>query len=79
MPLSRILETIPLSPAMKAALLGDDGIASRALSLVRALEACDWHRCEQIQAQLGIAEGTIAAMYAQSLRWASAMLGETSS
>jgi EAL and modified HD-GYP domain-containing signal transduction protein len=79
MPLSRILETIPLSPAMKAALLGDDGIASRALNLVRALEACDWPRCEKIQAQLGIAEGTIAAMYAQSLRWASAMLGETSS
>lgn len=76
MPLARILDTIPLDPAMKSALLGNDGVASHTLDLVRALESCDWPRCEKIQNQLGLAEGVIAAVYAESLRWASAMLGE---
>jgi EAL and modified HD-GYP domain-containing signal transduction protein len=73
--LERILENLPISPAMKSALTGDTSSAGRALELVRSLEACDWDRCEQIQQQLGLAEGSIAAMYAQSLRWASTMIG----
>ena len=76
MPLDRILESIPLSPAMKAALIGDNSVPSRSLDLVRALESCDWVRCEQVQHQLGISEGVIADYYAQALRWASSMLGE---
>lgn len=76
MPLDRILESIPLSPAMKAALIGDNSVPGRSLDLVRALESCDWIRCEQIQHQLGISEGVIADYYAQALRWASTMLGE---
>jgi EAL and modified HD-GYP domain-containing signal transduction protein len=75
-PLDRILESIPLSPAMKAALIGDNSVPARSLDLVRALESCDWGRCEQIQHQLGISEGVIADNYAQALRWASMMLGE---
>ena len=76
MPLARILETVPLTPAMKSALMGDDGVACRSLELVRALESCDWPRCEKIQNQLGLAEGVIAAKYAESLRWATTMLGD---
>jgi EAL and modified HD-GYP domain-containing signal transduction protein len=76
MPLARILETVPLTPAMKTALMGDDGVASHTLDLVRGLESCDWLRCEKLQNQLGIAEGMIAARYAESLRWASTMLGD---
>jgi EAL and modified HD-GYP domain-containing signal transduction protein len=76
MPLSRILETLPITPAMKAALAGDDSPRSLALHLVRSLEACDWIGCEKIQHRLGLAEGAIAAMYAQSLRWASTMIGQ---
>ncbi|MGB9028526.1 MAG: HDOD domain-containing protein [Acidobacteriaceae bacterium] len=75
-PLSRILQVLPIAPAMKSALEGDRSAASRALELVRSLEACDWIRCEQIQHQLGLAEGAIAAMYAQSLRWASTMVSQ---
>jgi c-di-GMP-related signal transduction protein len=75
-PLSRVLETLPITPAMKSALAGDDSIAGRTLHLVCALESCDWHLCEQIQNQLGLAEGAIASFYAQSLRWASAMLAD---
>lgn len=75
-PLDRILQTLPIGPAMKSALVGDGSAASRALALVRSLESCDWHQCEIIQHSLGLAEGAIAAMYAQSLRWASTMLGQ---
>jgi c-di-GMP-related signal transduction protein len=74
--LDRILETLPVSPAMKSALMGDDSNAGCALELVRSLESCDWQRCEVIQHRLGLAEGAIASMYAQSLRWASTMVGE---
>jgi c-di-GMP-related signal transduction protein len=76
MPLARILEAIPISPLLKSALVGDDGPGGRALALVRALESCDWERCEKIQNQIGLAEGAIAAHYAHSLRWASTMLGD---
>lgn len=76
MPLARILEAIPLNPAMKSALVGDDSIPGRCLDLVRALESCDWVRCDQIQNQLGLAEGVIAGFYAQAMRWASTMLSD---
>lgn len=75
-PLERILETLPITPAMKSALTGDASPAGRALELVRSLEVCDWHRCEQIQMELGLPEGVIAAMYAQALRWASSMVDQ---
>ena len=75
-PLDRILETLPITPAMKSAITGDDSPAGRTLELVRGLEACDWHRCEQVQLELGLAEGAIAAMYTQALRWASSMTDE---
>jgi EAL and modified HD-GYP domain-containing signal transduction protein len=74
MPLGRILETIPIGPEMKSALEGDRSPGGCALSLIRALEACDWHACELIQLNLGLAEGVIAAHYAQALRWASSMM-----
>jgi c-di-GMP-related signal transduction protein len=74
--LDRILETLPISPQMKGALLGDHSIGAHVLDLVRSLEACDWNRCDQIQTQLRLAEGAIAATYAQSLRWASTMLSD---
>lgn len=75
-PLERILETLPITPAMKSALTGDASHASHALDLVRSLESCDWQRCEAIQQNLGVPEGAIASMYAESLRWASAMIGQ---
>lgn len=75
-PLDRILQALPITSEMKSALLGDRSSGGRALELVRSLEECDWHSCELIQHQLGLAEGAIAAMYAQSLRWASSMVGQ---
>ena len=67
-----ILKVLPLSPGMKATLLGDDSSASLALDLVRNLESCEWPQCERIQQRLGLPEGSIAALYVESLRWATA-------
>lgn len=71
-----ILNALPISPEMKAALLGDHSSPSRALELVCSLESCDWQRCDQLQYSLGLPEGSIAAIYVESLRWASEMIGD---
>ena len=76
MPFPRILQSIPISNEMKLALAGDQTPPGSALALVRGLESCDWDRCEEIQHQLGLAEGAIAAAYTKALRWASTMTGE---
>lgn len=75
-PLSRILQTLPISDAMKAALCGDDSGAGRALLLVRSLESCDWQRCQETQRLLGLQEGFIASTYVEALRAASATMRE---
>jgi EAL and modified HD-GYP domain-containing signal transduction protein len=75
-PFPRILQSLPISPKMKLALAGDPSPAGLALSLIRSLESCDWGRCEEIQHQLGLAEGAIASLYTESLRWTSTMTGE---
>jgi EAL and modified HD-GYP domain-containing signal transduction protein len=74
--MARILQHLPIRPAMKAALAGDESAAGRALELVRSLESCEWQRCEEIQNLLGLAEGAIASIYVDSMRWASTMMGQ---
>jgi len=71
--MSRILQTLPVSPEMKSALQGDHSALGNALELVRCLECCDWRQCEDLQHSLGLAEGAIASIYLDSLRWAAAM------
>ena len=72
--MARILQHLPIRPAMKAALAGDESVAGRTLELVRGLESCQWQRCEEIQNLLGLAEGSISSIYVDSMRWASSMM-----
>jgi c-di-GMP-related signal transduction protein len=74
-PMPRILKTLPIGDAMKAALMGDASPLSPALDLIRALESCDWQRCETIRGSTGLVEREVAAMYIDSLRWASQAIG----
>jgi EAL and modified HD-GYP domain-containing signal transduction protein len=76
-PLSRILQTMPISSAMKAALMGDESGPGHVLLLVRSLEACDWQRCQEAQRLLGLEEGLIASTYVEALRGASVLMRET--
>jgi EAL and modified HD-GYP domain-containing signal transduction protein len=73
-PFHRILQTLPIGNEMKLALAGAQSRPGLTLALVRSLESCDWGRCEEIGQQLGLAEDTIAALYAESVRWASSMI-----
>jgi EAL and modified HD-GYP domain-containing signal transduction protein len=73
-PMARILTALPVSGAMKAALAGEDSPLTRALDLVRGLEACNWQRSESIRQSLGLEESAVAAMYLESLRWTSQAL-----
>jgi c-di-GMP-related signal transduction protein len=73
--LDRILQSLPVSPAIKGALAGDASPAGHALSLVRHLEACEWTQCEELQHSLNLAEGAVADFYVQAVRWASLMMG----
>lgn len=73
--LDRILQSLPVSPAIKSALAGDSTPAGLALALLRHLESCEWPACEQLQRSLGLAEGAVADCYVQALRWASLMIG----
>jgi EAL and modified HD-GYP domain-containing signal transduction protein len=73
-PLSRILQTLPISPAMKAALEGDRSPLGQVLELARSLESADWRRCRELQDALGLQEDFIASSYLASLRWASTMM-----
>lgn len=75
-PISRILQSLPLTADMKSALAGDESGPGCALELVRSLESCDWDRCENMQHILGLPEGVIAGFYVDALRWASDMLGQ---
>jgi EAL and modified HD-GYP domain-containing signal transduction protein len=72
--LDRILQSLPLSSEMKSALAGDASPSGLALALVRSLESCDWQSCEELQHQLDLAEGSVAAAYVEALRWAGLMI-----
>lgn len=73
-PMPRILQTLPLGCEMKAALLGEGGPFGPALEMIRALEACDWQRCEPLRERASLSESQIAAMYVTSLQWATKSL-----
>lgn len=75
-PLPSILQTLPISPGMKAALEGDESGPSRILFLVRSLESCDWQQCQETQRLLGLEEGFIASTYVKALHAASAAMLE---
>lgn len=74
--MGRILQTLPIRCEMKSALAGDESTCGRVLELVRALETCEWPQCEDVQRQLRLPEGAVAASYVEALRWASKMIGE---
>jgi EAL and modified HD-GYP domain-containing signal transduction protein len=73
-PMNRILEALPISPEMKAALSGQPGPLRSALDLARCLESCEWGQCEDLVQFVGLTEATVSALYLESVRWASVEL-----
>jgi c-di-GMP-related signal transduction protein len=73
-PIDRILEALPLTPEMKAALSGKPCPWLRILELVRCLESCEWKKCEGLLPFAGLSESDVSAFYLESVQWASAIL-----
>lgn len=74
MPIDRILEAIPVSLEMKAALSGKPGTLRCPLDLLRCLESCDWSQCDARVRSFGLTEEAVAALYLASVRWATTAL-----
>lgn len=73
-PIDSILEVLPLSLEMKAALSGKPSSRLCPLHLIRCLESCDWSQCEAIVRSAGLSEEAVSALYLEATQWASSTL-----
>ncbi|MFO7303060.1 MAG: HDOD domain-containing protein [Acidobacteriota bacterium] len=69
-PLAAILEELPLAPAMKAALVGEDNFQSRLLRCAIAWEQGEWDEAIELAEAAGIDPSILPGTYAAALRWA---------
>jgi c-di-GMP-related signal transduction protein len=65
-----LLKRVPVEQEIKAALLGMPSRLLPLYKLVLAQESADWERCNQLAAQLHVAENDVAQAYLQALKWA---------
>jgi EAL and modified HD-GYP domain-containing signal transduction protein len=68
-PMATILEDLPLAPASRAALLGEDNPMRRILDCAIAYERGEWDRCTGLAKQAGIKLTVLPGAYAEALRW----------
>lgn len=69
-PLDAALAELPLAPATRAALLGEDNQYRRVLDAVIAYEAADWTRAIEAAGRAGIDPLQLRRAYADAMRWA---------
>jgi len=69
LPLSRILEQLPLSEKVTIAILKQEGLMGDALRCTLAYEECDWAKVEFAE----FSEEALSENYAESIRWSWAM------
>lgn len=73
MPMRQVLDLLPLSGKMKAALVGEPNTLKMALDLVRAREAGGWIETTSIQERLGLPGSLASRMYSDAIVWARAV------
>ena len=69
-PLPDLLERVPVSNAIKSALLGEPSPLSLPFELVLAQESGNWPRLRELAAQLRLDEEVVSASYWQAVAWA---------
>ena len=74
MPMSTILEGLPVDREIKAVLLGKRSGLQPLYELMLAQERADWRRCNEIAAHLHIPEEEVADAYVRSVQWAREVL-----
>jgi EAL and modified HD-GYP domain-containing signal transduction protein len=67
--LDTLLERVPVSQEVKAAMQGKPGRLSPVLHLVQALEAGEWHQCSDLCKELRLDAGLVANLYWQAVSW----------
>lgn len=75
-PMSKVLEGLPLDREIKAALLGAPGKLRPLYELMLAQENADWAKCGEIAARIRIREPEIAEAYLESIRWAREVMAQ---
>ncbi len=69
-PLSELLDRVPLSQEIKAALLGEPSPLTGAFDLVLAQETGNWARMKELVQQMKLDEEAVSAAYWRAVAWA---------
>ena len=69
-PMSQVLEQIPLDQDTKAVLLGGSGQLRPMYELMLAQEAGDWSAARESALRLGVSESEAAELWWQAMKWA---------
>lgn len=75
MPMSRVLENVPVDQQTKSALLGDSGPLTPLYQLMLAQESGEWQSAGQLARQLRLKESEVAEAYWDAVRWAQQVSG----
>ena len=73
-PMAAVVEQLPLSSAVQAALLGEDNPGRRILDCAVAQERGDWRLSRELAVSLGLAPNALAAAHHTALRWSAEYL-----
>ncbi len=74
-PIERVMDNLPLSDNIKAALVKKEGILADYLDLVCAYEAGQWDKIPKIAQNLGVAEEKVPEYYVDAVTWADSYAG----
>ena len=69
-PLAQLLERVPVSNAIKDALLGEPSPLTVPFELILAQESGNWVRLQELSAKLGLSEDQVSASYWLAVAWA---------
>jgi c-di-GMP-related signal transduction protein len=72
-PLTPMLDSIPVEPAIKAALSGEPGQYRSVLEIMTAYEAGNWNACKAFAKANRLTEHSVASWYFTALQWARAL------
>lgn len=75
LPMGAVIEHLPLSNEVKAALCGADNPTGRWLALAAAIENTDWDLAREATENLDLTAEQVSTAYQDSLNWADAFFG----
>jgi c-di-GMP-related signal transduction protein len=77
-PLPQILEELPIATEIKDALLGKQTLLGLVHEIVISYERADWEKVISLAGRIGLPEGDIPLLYAESVTWADSLFQRVS-